>query len=219
MNQPAKPGAFGQAKFRQLGASSGFEGQEERLGTVVNEAIRTARGTDTQDKDFTGREESLGLAVSTVIKTLNHAEVYPHEMNDALVKMTLCHVQFAKKHGLLEECVQDDIAVTSPMMKRVGQLIEKTGNSELALISVFDHTACFFHLVENAERKPGLVRYKSPFATVLDNQVPGQFNLTEQEIHEVWTKPRYHGYADIMGVKFEVSDLDKNGMITVTLVP
>ena len=186
---------------------------------MVNDAICSARDAEAQDQDFTGREESLGLAVSTVIKTLNHAEVYPHEMNDALVKMTLCHVQFAKKHGLLKDCVADDIAVTSPMMKRVGQLIEKTGNPELALISVFDHTACFFHLVENAERKPGLVRYKSPFATVLDNQVPGQFDLTEQEIHEVWTKPRYKGYADIMGVTFDVSDLDEAGMITVKLVP
>ena len=218
MNELAKPPATGEAKFRKMGAYSGFEGQEERLGAAAAETLRRIAPSDSEHFDFSGREESLGRALSTAIKTLNHAEVYPHEMNDALVKMTLCYVQFAKKRGLLEEIVEEDVAVTSPMMRRVAKFIEKTGNKELALISVFDHTACFFHLVDVTERAPGMIRYKSPFATVLDNAIPGQFDLTESEIHDVWTKPRYHGYAEIMGVKFEVSDLDGEGMITVRLV-
>jgi hypothetical protein len=42
--------------------------------------------------------------------------------------------------------------------------------------------------------------------------------LTEQEVHENYTIPRYMAYADIMGVKLDVSPVGENGEITVSLV-
>ena len=43
-------------------------------------------------------------------------------------------------------------------------------------------------------------------------------NLTEEEVHNNYTIPRYMAYADIMGVKLDVSPLGENGEITVALV-
>ena len=49
---------------------------------------------------FEGREEVLGQAVALAIRTLKDSMPYQHEMNDALVKMHLNSVQFAKNKGL-----------------------------------------------------------------------------------------------------------------------
>jgi hypothetical protein len=45
----------------------------------------------------------------------------------------------------------------------------------------------------------------------------GQFDLTNEEIHQHWLKARLLGYAEAMGVAIEVSDIDANGKVTVTL--
>jgi hypothetical protein len=47
----------------------------------------------------------------------------------------------------------------------------------------------------------------------------GQFpDLTEQYIHENWTKPRLTGYGEAMGVELEISDLGEDGTITCKLI-
>jgi alpha-glucosidase (family GH31 glycosyl hydrolase) len=43
------------------------------------------------------------------------------------------------------------------------------------------------------------------------------FDLTEQEIHETWFKPRIAGYAKDMGVKVKVSDWNDEGIVTIEL--
>jgi hypothetical protein len=45
----------------------------------------------------------------------------------------------------------------------------------------------------------------------------GQFDLTVQEIHEQWTKPRLQGYARAMGVELNISDIAPDRTITVEL--
>jgi hypothetical protein len=35
----------------------------------------------------------------------------------------------------------------------------------------------------------------------------GEFNLSDQEVHEGWLKPRLLGYAAALGVTLEVSDI------------
>ena len=42
--------------------------------------------------------------------------------------------------------------------------------------------------------------------------------MTVEEIHEVYTKPRYHGYAAQLGLKLDVSDIEADGTITVKLI-
>lgn len=204
---------------RKLGQYSGFEGREMVLGAEVAKAIKTASGDSKPEHDFTGREGEMGLAVSTAIKTLNHNRTYAHEMNDALVKMTLTHIDFAKQHGLLKEMVDDDVRQQQQQLERVKKLIDRTGNKDLALVAVFEQTTCFFQLVDQTQRAPGSVTYRSPYKAVLDQTVRmGIQDLSEKEIHEVWTIPRMHRYADILGVKFDVSPWQDDGMITVRVL-
>ena len=46
----------------------------------------------------------------------------------------------------------------------------------------------------------------------------GQHDLTEQEIHEVWVKPRIKAYAKTMGVDVCVSDRNDDGVVTLDFI-
>ncbi|MBT8442816.1 MAG: hypothetical protein KJO76_10555 [Gammaproteobacteria bacterium] len=203
---------------KKMGQYSGFEGNEEALGAAVAAAIAETSPTKGPEHDFGGREKDLGLAVASAIKIMNSNSAYQHEMNDALVKMTLNFIQFAKDNDMMEAAVTEEIATQMPMMTRVRRLIDKTGNTELALIAVTEQTACFYQLVLDTQREPGKVTYKSPFATVLASTTRlGMHDLTEQEIHELWTVPRIKGAGEMMGVDLQVSEWREDGMITISL--
>lgn len=155
-----------------------------------------------------------------VFKTLNHSSrAYNHEINDALVKMTLGHIQFVKDNGLLEEAIDEEIRVQSPMLLRVAKMIEQTGDKELALKAVFEQTTCHFQLVLETEMQPGVRRFVSPFGHVLEQTVRmGQHDLTEEEIYNVWLKPRYERYGEVLGVPLEVDPWDpETRLITVRI--
>jgi hypothetical protein len=203
---------------RRMGQYSGFEGDEQELGAEVALAIMEASPTKGSEHDFTGREKELGLAVGTAIKIMNVESGYKHEMNDALVKMTLNFIQFAKDNDLIDEMITEEIATGIPMMTRVRKVIEKTGNTELALIAVTEQTACFYQLVQETQREPGKITYQSPFGNVLENtRRLGMHDLTEQEIHEIWTIPRIKGAGELLGVSLQVSEWQEDGMITISL--
>ncbi|MDP6415547.1 MAG: hypothetical protein QGG54_11085 [Gammaproteobacteria bacterium] len=205
-------------QHRRMGQYSGFEGNEQVLGSEVAKAIMQVSPTKGNEHDFDGREKELGLAVGTAIKIMNVESGYKHEMNDALVKMTLNFIQFAKDHNLVDEMITEEIATGLPMMTRVRKLIEKTGNTELALIAVTEQTACFYQLVQETHREPGKLTYKSPFGNVLTStRRLGMHDLTEQEIHEIWTVPRIKGAGDLLGVDLQVSEWQEDGMITISL--
>ena len=168
---------------------------------------------------FEGREELLGRAVAMAIRTLKDSMPYQHEMNDALVKMHLNSVQFAKNKGLLKEYVQHDVKTMMPMLSRMKGIIERTGNRETALIGMFERTPCLYQLCLDLEVSPGKRRFTFPFSHVLDvSRKIGQFDLTNEEMHEHWLKARLHGYAEAMGVKIHVSDIGPDHKVTVTLV-
>ena len=204
---------------------SGFEGEEQMLGAAVAETIMevtpvgfTPASNSGHDFSDPVRQERLGYAVSTAIRTINATRPYPHEMNDALVKMTLTYIQFAKDHDLLDELIENEVRTQAPMLARVGKLIQKTGNQELALQAITDRTGCFYQLVDRAERTPGSITYQSPFGLVLSQSVPlGQHDLTEQEIHEIWTVPRILGQAEVMGVDIQVSEWREDGTVTISV--
>ncbi len=169
---------------------------------------------------FPHRTDELGNIMQMVFKTLNHSSrAYEHQINDALVKMTLGHIQFAKDNGLLEEAVDDEIRVQSPMLLRVAKMIEQTGDKELALKAVFEQTTCHFQLVLETEMQPGVRRFVSPFGHVLEQTVRmGQHDLTEEEIYNVWLKPRYERYGEVLGVPLEIDPWDpETKLITVRI--
>lgn len=208
----------GAAGHKKMGQYSGFEGSEAELGAAVAAAIRDISPTNGPEHDFTGREKDMGLAVASAIKIMNSNSAYQHEMNDALIKMTLNFIQFAKDRDLVDEMIAEEVATQLPMMKRVRKMIEQTGNKELALIAVTEQTACFYQLVLDTQREPGKVTYKSPYSTVLASTTRlGMHDLTEKEIHEIWTVPRIKGSGALMGVDLQVSEWSDDGMITISL--
>lgn len=203
---------------RQIGQYSGFESEEQVLGAAVAEAIMEVSPTKSEQHDFKGREETLGLAVSTIIKTMNVESSYTHEMNDALVKMTLGYIQFAKNHDLVDDMIDEETRIQFPMLNRIRKLIEKTGNRELALIAVTEQTTCFYQLVEDTTRETGKLTYVSPFGNVLDvTRKLGQHDLTEEEIHNIWTIPRLRRSAETLGVDLQISEWNDDGIITISL--
>lgn len=168
---------------------------------------------------FEGREELLGQAVALAIRTLKDSVPYQHEMNDALVKMHLTALQFAKDKGLVRELVEHDIKTMQPMLARMKGIIEKTGDKEIALIGMFDRTACLYQLCLDLKVEKGRREFTFPFTMVLNiSRKIGQFDMTSEEVHELWMKPRLHGYAACVGVKIDVSDIGPDGKVVVKLV-
>ena len=167
---------------------------------------------------FEGREEILGQAVALAIRTLKDSMPYQHEMNDALVKMHLNSVQFAKNKGLSKQYVEHDVQTMRPMLERTREAILRTGDRELALTAMFERTACLYQLCLDLRVLPGERRFTFPFSHVLAiSRRIGQFDLTDAEVHDIWLKPRLYGYAAVMGVEIDVSDIDAENKVTVRL--
>jgi hypothetical protein len=167
---------------------------------------------------FEGREELLGKAVALAIRTLKDSAPYQHEMNDALVKMHLTALQFAKNKGLVDELVAHDIKTMQPMLQRMKAIIDKTGDKEIALVGMFDRTTCLYQLCLDLTGSNGRREFTFPFTTVLTiGRRIGQFDMTDQEVHEMWIKPRLTGYAQVMGVALSVSDIAADGKVVVSL--
>ena len=165
-----------------------------------------------------GREEELGLSVASVVRTLENLSFYPHEINDALVKITFVMLQFAKNHGMWDEIVAHDVKTMDTVNRRLGKLIKESGDKEHALTGLTDDNSCHYQMVMETHAEPGLRRWKSPYGRVLEvGQRIGQFDLTEEEIHRCYTKPRLLGYAEAMGIEIEVSDWSDDGIITLKL--
>ena len=167
---------------------------------------------------FEGRERLLGEAVSLALRTLNDTQPYPHDMNDALVRIHLSSVQFAKDKGVLPAYVAHDIKTMAPMLQRLKGMIDKTGEKEIALAGIFDRTACLYQLCLDLESEPGLRRFTFPYTKVLEiARREGGITLTPQDLHEGWLKPRLLGYAAALGVTIDISDIGADGIVTVTL--
>ena len=166
-----------------------------------------------------GREAEFGLSSAMVMRTLRNHTFYPHEVNDALVKLTFVMLQFAKDHDMWDEIVAHDVKTMEPVNKRLGKLIEETGDREWALNGLTDDNTCHYQLVLDTHAEPGKRMWKSPYGRVLDvSRRIGQFDLTEEEIHERYTKPRLLGYAKAMGQKIGVSDWSDDGLVTIELL-
>ena len=165
-----------------------------------------------------GREVDVAESMQVLVRTMQIQIPYPHDMNDALLKAHLTAIQFAKNNGMLEQYVQHDRDTMQPLLDRTKNMIDKTGNKELALVMIFERTGCFFQMCLDAKIEPGKRTFTFPFKKVLDAATRlGQFDMTEKELLDNWWRPRYAGYGEAVGVKFNISDMDENGKVTVTL--
>ena len=158
------------------------------------------------------------LALAIVEKSFRATRPYDHQINDGLVKATMTALQFAKNEGKLKEYVDHDVQTLRPILERRGKEIKETGNLEVALDSLTE-TGCFYQLMADGfTREPGKVTWTSPYKRVLEASTRlGQHDMTEEEIHNVWTKPRFERYGEILGVDLEVSDWREDGVLTVKI--
>ena len=215
MKDPKKMEAFMEAR---LDHTTGLEGKEAELGQGIVAMVQEMGGKLDLTK---ASDEELGRYLLTAVKTMNHNDSYQHQYNDALVKLHLTAVSMAKDNDMYDVLVDNDVKTTEFMMRRIGGAIKMTGREDFALKAIFEQTTCFFQLVDEMQwNSETSVTYTSPFKRVLEaSQNVGIFsNLTEEEVHENYTIPRYMAYADIMGVELDVSPLGENGEITVTLL-
>lgn len=165
-----------------------------------------------------GREAEFGLAVTNLMRSIGNYSHYPHEANDALVKLYFVMLQFAKNHGLWDELVAHDVRTMEPVNRRLGKLIAESGDREHALAGLTDDNTCHYQLVMETRSEPGKRTWKSPYGRVLEvARRIGQFDLTEREIHERYTVPRLLGYAATMGVAIRVSPWSDDGIIVLEL--
>jgi len=168
---------------------------------------------------FEGREDILGRGLVQLLKTIMADVPYQHHLNDAVLKAHLTSIQFAKNHGMLPQLVAHDVKALEPVNKRVGQMVATTGNPEYGLAALFERTDCWYQLVLEWKVEPGRRIWRSPFHTVLEmGKRIGQFDLTEQEIHEQWTTPRLLGYARDQGISIRVSPWKNDGWLFCELV-
>ena len=186
---------------------------EGRAGKSEADKYKTLSG-------FEGREDELGRSMSIVLKMLGNHAGYAHEINDPLVKAHLLAIQYAKNGpGGIAGYVEHDIRTMLPINLRMKQIIEKTGNREVALVGLFDRTACHYGLALTHSGEGMKRSWKEPFGHVLKEcRKIGQFDLTVEEIHDQWTRPRLVGYARSMGVELRVSDIGADGTITAELI-
>ena len=165
-----------------------------------------------------GREADVAESMQVLVRTMQIQIPYPHDMNDALLKAHLNAVQFAKDNGMLDKYIEHDRETMQPLLERTKNMIDKTGNKELALVMMYERTGCFFQMCLDAKIEPGKRTFTFPFKKVLAAATRlGQFDLTEEELLDKWWRPRYEGYGKAIGVEFNISDMDDNGKVTITL--
>ena len=168
---------------------------------------------------YEGRECQLGRSMAVVLKSLNETKPYQHDINDALVKMILTTLQFAKNNGLVDELIASDVEVVRPLLERVRNNYLRTGKLETVMVGMIDRTACAYQLFLEIEMKDGERSWQSPFGVILEHSVRlGQHDLTEKEVHDIWIKKRFHAYADVIGVDLSISDWNEDGKVTIKVL-
>ena len=154
-----------------------------------------------------------------LLKTIIADQPYQHHMNDAALKATLVAIHFAKKNNMLPQFVEFDINTLEPVNKRVSAMVKQTGNPEYGLIAMFERTDCWYQTVLEYKTEPGRRTWLSPYRTVLEMGTRiGQFDMSEQDIHEQWTVPRLLGFAEAIGITVKVSPWQDDGWLSCELV-
>ena len=116
---------------------------------------------------FEGREEMLGRAMTVVLKSLNDTKPYQHDINDALIKMILTTIQFAKNNDMIDELIENEVQVTLPMLERVRDNYQRTGELEDVMVGMIDRTACAYQLFLDKENGAAERRWTSPFLSLI----------------------------------------------------
>ena len=173
-----------------------------------------------QSTGIEGREEDYLRAMQLALRTTRHTKGYPHEMNDALIMEYLTGVRFARRLGVVDQFNAEHVEVMAPVLDRVRGVIEDTGEREIALEAMAGWSTCHYQLVlTETHKEPGKRWFLSPFKTGLEQgRRVGQFDFDEDYVVTETFLPRFHGYAERLGVELKTGWDPQTRIITLELV-
>jgi hypothetical protein len=194
-----------------------FAAKQTEIGRAVADLVGDMLGKD--GDLISGRDEEFGRVLSNCFRTFQTLVPYHHQGNDGLIKETLKWYEYGIRADLVDEMISHDTESMRNILGERGGWAAKTGRLELALDALTTPT-CFRDLVlgEGFELTDTRLSYKSPYGRVIamGHKRGIWTNLTEERIHNIWTIPRYKGFAEVMSVHFEISPWDEaTSMITV----
>ena len=199
-----------------------YNAKNKEIGRAIGDLI--AEKIDTTDDLIEGREEEFGRLIGDAVRTFHMKLPYHHQGNDALIKEQLKNVDWALQTGNLEEMVQHDIDSMREILHERVYWIQQTGDFGLALDAVTTPT-CFRNLTIAAGFQwhgPMKVSWVSPYQRILEKGWLRNIwtSVTEQKIHELWSVPRFLGYAKHLEVNFDISPWnEEDRVITITCSP
>ena len=208
------------AKVRDI--ETAFNARTAEIGRAVGDLVAEKIGW--KEDLIEGREEEFGRLIGDSIRTFQMKLPYFHQANDALIKEQLKTIDWGVQTGNLEALVQHDIDSMYEILHERVYWIEQTGDYSLALDAVTTPT-CFRNLTvgEGFEwHGPMKVSWVSPYQRILEKGwLRGIWtSLTEQKIHELWTVPRFLGYAKHLHINFDISAWnDEDRIISITASP
>ena len=149
---------------------------------------------------------------------------YHHQGNDALIKEQLKSIDWGLQTGNIEAMIRHDIDSMQEILHERVYWIRQTGDYGLALDAVTTPT-CFRNLTIGEGFQwhgPMKVSWVSPYKRILEKGWLRNIwtNITEQKIHELWTVPRFKGYAEHLEVDFEISPWnEEDRIVSITCAP
>lgn len=201
------------AKVRDI--ETAYNANTAEIGRAVADLVADKIGLK---EDLIGhREEEFGRLIGDAIRTFQMKLPYHHQANDALIKEQLKTIDWGVQTGNLEALVQHDIDSMYEILHERVYWIEQTGDHSLALDAVTTPT-CFRNLTVGQGFQwhgPMKVSWVSPYKRILEKGwLRGIWtSLTEQKIHELWTVPRFEGYARHLDIHFDISDWNEDDRI------
>jgi hypothetical protein len=199
-----------------------FAANLEEVGREVGEFVCKKLGIE--ENPVEDRSLELGRIISDVFRTYQMRLPYWHQANDALIKEHLKTFDYALKNNILPDLVKHDVDSMTEILSERVYWVEQTGDISLALDAVTTPT-CFRNLtVGDGFQWHGntKVSWVSPYKRVLEKGWKRNIwsNVTEEKIHEQWTKPRFLGYAKHLQCHLDISGWDEETrLISIEVSP
>jgi len=199
-----------------------FMAQAEELAGDVDELICKKLGID--ESPVADRKPEFGRLLSDIYRTYQMRLPYAHQANDALIKEQLKTFSFALEKGIMQEIIKHDVDSLYEILHERVYWIEITGDIRLALDAVTTPT-CFRNLTIgegfqwHGDKK---VSWISPYKRILEKGWKRNIwtDVTEEKIHQLWTKPRFEAYAEHLECHFDISDwVEETRVITIEVSP
>jgi hypothetical protein len=207
---------------KALELETAYNAKTAEIGRAIGDLIAEKIGVS--EDLIEGREEEFGRLVGDAVRTFHMKMPYHHQGNDALIKEQLKTLDWAVQTGNLETLIQHDIDSMYEILHERVYWIEQTGDYGLALDAVTTPT-CFRNLTIGEGFQwhgPMKVSWVSPYKRILEKGwLRGIWTtLTEQKIHELWTVPRFLGYAKHLDIHFDIAEWnEEDRIISITASP